>query len=99
MSAELLHHQDDGTENEYWWIQDGPGNQGVIDTFANRGEAIQAFVVYRRRKRAKQWIAEHDTGCARTIQEKAKYLVGRLTANEAPAPEVWWEVLKISRGL
>lgn len=49
--------------------------------------------------KAKQFIDSQDTKFARTYREKAKYLVGKLIYNELPHPIVWWEILKISKGL
>lgn len=52
-----------------------------------------------RKKEANDWINAQDTKCARTLREKAKYLVGKLTAYETPHPAVWNEVLKIAEGI
>ncbi len=48
---------------------------------------------------AAAWIEAQDTGYARTLREKAKYLVGKLTAHEIPHPAMWNEVLMIADGL
>ena len=51
------------------------------------------------RKDAVAWMATQETGYARTDWEKAKFLAGKLLPSELPHPALWWEVLKISRGL
>ncbi len=48
------------------------------------------------RKDAENWIRTQDTGYARTMREKAKYLAGKLTAHETPHPAVWHRVLRIA---
>ena len=35
------------------------------------------------------WIDKQDTKLARTDQEKAKYLVGKLVPGETPHPALW----------
>jgi hypothetical protein len=48
---------------------------------------------------AKKFIDSQDTKFARTYREKSKYLVGKLTIHEIPHPVIWWEILKIAKGL
>ena len=43
-----------------------------------------------------KWIDDQDTRYSRTLQEKAKYLVGKLIPSEMPHPAIWNEVLKIA---
>lgn len=50
-------------------------------------------------KKAKKWIEQQDTKYARTMREKAKYLVGKLTPYEIPHPAIWNEVGMIADGL
>jgi len=49
------------------------------------------------KEEAIRFVKDNQTPHCRTLQEGAKYLVGKLTPPELPAPSVWWEVLKISR--
>lgn len=44
------------------------------------------------------FINKQDTKYARTLREKAKYLVAKLNPREIPNLKIWHEVLKISRG-
>lgn len=48
---------------------------------------------------ALNWINEQDTKFARTSREKAKYLVAATLPHNLPHPSLWWEVLKLSKGL
>lgn len=48
---------------------------------------------------AKEWIEKQDTKYARTLREKAKYLVAKTLPRDMPAPAIWWDVLKIANGL
>ena len=48
---------------------------------------------------AKEWIESQDTKFARTLREKAKYLVASTLPCDTPHPLVWWDVLKIANGI
>jgi hypothetical protein len=51
------------------------------------------------RQDAHKWIEQQDTGYARTVQEKAKFLIGKLIPAELPHPAIWHHVGMIARGL
>ena len=51
------------------------------------------------KKDAIDWIENQNTGYARTIREKAKYLAGKLNAYQAPHPAIWDQVLRIANGI
>jgi hypothetical protein len=42
---EIMHHEDDGTEQEYWAIYDDcvPGEKSILETFDTKKEAIKAL--------------------------------------------------------
>ena len=48
---------------------------------------------------ATTWINQQDTKHARTQQERAKYLVTSTLPQDTPHPRIWWDVLKIAKGL
>jgi len=48
---------------------------------------------------ATTWINEQDTKQARTLREKAKFLVAVTLPKDMPHPLIWWDVLKISKGI
>ena len=50
-------------------------------------------------KKAKDWIEQQDTKFCRSMREKAKYLVGKLTVYEITHPAIWNEVGMIAAGL
>ncbi len=52
-----------------------------------------------RRGSAEIFIRNHASPHCRTMQEGAKYLVGKLNPDEMPHRRIWWEVVKISKGL
>jgi len=52
-----------------------------------------------RKQEAIEWLGKQDTKHARTLREKAKYLVGKYTAYETPHPAAWNEVLKFAEGI
>jgi len=45
------------------------------------------------------WIDGQDTKCARTLRERAKYLVAATLPRDIPPPVVYWDVLKIASGM
>lgn len=47
---------------------------------------------------AARWIVAQETGHARTLQEKAKYLAACAYRIETPHPDLWWQVLRIAHG-
>jgi len=51
------------------------------------------------KKQALRWIAKQNTKYCRTVREKAKYLVSITLPAELPHIAIWWEVLKLSKGL
>ena len=51
------------------------------------------------KKDAIDWIENQNTGYARTLREKAKYLVAKLNAYQTPALATWDQVLRIARGI
>jgi hypothetical protein len=48
------------------------------------------------KEQAIDWINNQNTYYARTLQEKAKYLVGKIIPAEMPHPAIWNYVLKIA---
>lgn len=50
-------------------------------------------------KNAIKWIDSQSTKFARTTQEKAKYLVSTTLPKDMPHPSVWWNVLKLAKGI
>ena len=50
-------------------------------------------------KKATTWIEEQDTKQARTLREKAKFLVAVTLPKDVPHALIWWNVLKISKGI
>jgi hypothetical protein len=67
-------------------------NQGLL---RHDGETAQEY----NRKRAILFIRRNASDYCRTLQEGAKYLAGKLLPSEIPHPAVWWEVLRLSKGL
>ncbi len=52
-----------------------------------------------RTQQAIAWINSQDTKHARTMREKAKYLVATTLPRNMPHPAIWWAVLKIKSGI
>ncbi len=59
------------------------------------------YQVAAKSKPAEVWINDQKIGDKKTMQEKAKYLVGKVMTAKIPTPRpsVWWEVLKLAAGV